>query len=51
MKKKAEVAVALAILGAVSALCLKLMKAAGERLDREMYRMDREEATEEDFAD
>lgn len=51
MKKKAEVAIALALLGAASALCLKLMKKAGEWLDEEMHKMDTEEATEEDFAD
>ena len=51
MKKRAEFAVALALLGAASALCLKLMKKAGEWLDEEMNKMDKEEASEEDFAD
>ena len=43
MKKRGEVAVALALLGAVSALCLKLMKAAGEWLDREQKKVDETE--------
>lgn len=51
MKKRAEVAIALALLGAASALCLKLMKKAGEWLDEEQRKRDAEEATEEDFAD
>ena len=54
MKKRGEFAVALALLGAASALCIKLMKAAGERLDREMHKLDEEAeeiANEEDFAD
>ncbi len=65
MKKRAEIAVALALLGAASALCLKLMKKAGEWLDEDQRKLDEaeeageaneekpveEEATEEDFAD
>lgn len=52
MKKRGEVAVALALLGAVSALCLKLMKAVGEKMDREQQKLEEtEEASEEDFAD
>ncbi len=51
MKKRGEIAIALALLGAASALCLKLMKKAGEWLDEDQRKLDEEEATEEDFAD
>ena len=52
MKKRAEIAIALALLGAASALCLKLMKKAGEWLDQDQRKLDaEEEASEEDFAD
>ncbi len=55
MKKKGEFAIALALLGAASALCLKLMKKAGEWLDQDQKKAEEvwneEEATEEDFAD
>ena len=52
MKKRGEIAVALALLGAASALCLKLMKKAGQWLDEDQRKMDEEEeASEEDFAE
>lgn len=38
MKKKTEIAAALALLGAVSALCLKAMKAVGEHMERQMLK-------------
>ena len=40
MKKKGEFAIALALLGAASALCLKLMKKAGEWLDEDQKKAD-----------
>lgn len=62
LKKRGEIAVALALLGAASTLCLKLMKKAGEWLDEDQRKAEKiweneeetpyeEEATEEDFAD
>ena len=56
MKKRGEIAVALALLGAASALCLKLMKKAGEWLDQDQKKaeeawQEEDEASEEDFAD
>ena len=52
MKKRGEFAVALALLGAASALCLKLMKKAGQWLDEDQRKLDEEEeANEEDFAE
>ena len=41
--KKAQVALALALLGAVCTLCLKGMKRIGEYMDREENREDEEE--------
>ena len=52
MKKRGEFAVALALLGAASALCLKLMKKAGQWLDEDQQKLEEEEeASEEDFAE
>ena len=45
--RKGEIAAALALLTAASALCLKLMKAAGEWLDREMQKADKTEDMDE----
>ena len=41
--RKGEIAAALALLTAASALCLKLMKAAGDWLDREQRKLDETE--------
>ena len=46
MKKRGEIAAALALLGAVSALCLKVMKAVGDRLDREQRKAEHAEEEE-----
>lgn len=43
MKKRGEIAVALALLGAASALCIKLMKKAGQWLDEDQRKLDEEE--------
>lgn len=45
--RKGEIAAALVLLSAASALCVKLMKAAGEWLDREMQKADKTEDMDE----
>ena len=45
--RKGEIAAALALLTAASALCLKLIKAAGEWLDREQKKVDETEDEDE----
>ncbi len=45
--RKGEIAAALVLLSAASALCLRLMKAAGEWLDREQRKLDESEKTDD----
>ena len=45
--RKGEIAAALVLLSAASALCVKLMKAAGERLDRELQKAEKTEKTDD----
>ena len=51
MKKRGELAAALALLAAASALCLKLMKDVGQRLNAAQQPEDEDFNEEDMFAD